>query len=569
MKFGFSGAYRPMSSGVKASGGGAGGGGRTYKLTISGQINDEYTLANESPISWNAENNGGSGWYNTTITFSEETETTIYAWGAGGGGTKRTGSQTGGGGGYATGTYTFAPGNAYGVIIGGAGEGGNQSPSDNNQYNGYNTRAGNAGANSNSNNDGAGGGGLTGIFLSNSISTGQAIIIAGGGGGGSGDTAYGGGGGGSSGEQASNCCSRGGGGGSQSGGGSNGNAGSNACCSGAMRGGTGGNQGAGGGGGYYGGGGGGSSGPGAGGGGSGYIGRVSQGSWSNGSRGGNAASQGSPYFPSTNVGRGGNSGGRGGGGLLVIVPKNLQTGGGGGGSKGGSENNPADSARQAASEGHTGSTVWLTVHGTALEMEYDASDRFGSGHPGWAKFDDSFFGSNYQNIPYTKYGSPQSMIPAFHNSSADSTSDSTISSGHHRIGREQNHQGGNSLSTIRIGLPKLTRVKYNASYQAGGWHTADFGNFNQNFSGIINNSPYENNGSGYWAVIWSGSSGSWSSDMHVIDPGNLGSGNNSHSANYGPNGFGGETSNDPWIIWGTTDAYGEYRYTNDWTLWVH
>ena len=89
MKFGFSGAYRPMSSGVKALGGGAGGGG-----------------------------------------------------------TKRTGSQTGGGGGYATGTYTFSPGNAYGVIIGGAGEGGNQSPSDNNQYNGYNTRAGNAGANS-------------------------------------------------------------------------------------------------------------------------------------------------------------------------------------------------------------------------------------------------------------------------------------------------------------------------------------------------------------------------------------------------------------------------------------
>lgn len=57
--------------------------------------------------------------------------------------------------------------------------------------------------------------------------------------------------------------------------------------------------------------------------------------------------------------------------------------------------------------------------------------------------------------------------------------------------------------------------------------------------------------------------------MTIIDPGNLTSGNNSHSQTIGPVGFSGQTSTDPWIIWGTTDAYREYRYTNSWTLWMH
>ena len=112
-------------------------------------------------------------------------------------------------------------------------------------------------------------------------------------------------------------------------------------------------------------------------------------------------------------------------------------------------------------------------------------------------------------------------------------------------------------------------MHYTAQYVSGGNDTADFGAFTQNFSGIIGNNPYQNNGSGYWAVIWSGNNGSWNNDMTIIDPGNLTSGNNSHSQTIGPVGFSGQTSTDPWIIWGTTDAYREYRYTNSWTLWMH
>ena len=263
------------------------------------------------------------------------------------------------------------------------------------------------------------------------------------------------------------------------------------------------------------------------------------------------------------------SGGTGGGGAVIIKYQYKAASEAGSSIVGSSADNPATSAKEAGEAGLTGSIIYLTIHGQVVQLEYDASDRYGSGQAGWAKLDNTSFGGNNSIIPYTVYGSPSTIIPAFNSSSPDSTSNTTLSSGTHRIGRNQSHGGGNSLSTIRIGLPKLTRVHYTAQYVSGGNDTADFGAFTQNFSGIIGNNPYQNNGSGYWAVIWSGNNGSWNNDMTIIDPGNLTSGNNSHSQTIGPVGFSGQTSTDPWIIWGTTDAYREYRYTNSWTLWMH
>tara|TARA_B100000131_G_scaffold288898_1_gene300550 strand:+ start:992 stop:2902 length:1911 start_codon:yes stop_codon:yes gene_type:complete len=264
------------------------------------------------------------------------------------------------------------------------------------------------------------------------------------------------------------------------------------------------------------------------------------------------------------------SGGQGGGGAVIFKYQYKAAAEGGAGAiAGSSADNPADSAAEAAAAGLTGSVVYLNVHGQVVQMEFDAGDRYGSGHVGWAKMDNVTFGANNTIIPYTVYGSPSTIIPAFNNQSVDSTSNSTIAQGTHRIGRNQSHGGGNSLSTIRIGLPKLTRVHYTAQYVSGGNDSADFGSFTQNFNGIIGNNPYENNGSGYWAVIWSGNNNSWNSDMTIIDPGNLTSGNQAHSQTIGPVGFNSQTTTDPWVIWGTTDAYREYRYTNSWTIWVH
>ena len=239
---------------------------------------------------------------------------------------------------------------------------------------------------------------------------------------------------------------------------------------------------------------------------------------------------------------------------------------------GSSIDNPAASAKEAFDAGHTGATAFIRIGSNVYEMEYDQSDRYGTGDQGWVKFDNGFFGTNNTTISYTKYGSPSSIIPAFNTSSTSSTADNTINQGTHRIGREQSHAGGQSLSTIRIQLPAHTKVHYQADYVSGGSQTADFGAFTQNFNGIVNNQPYENNGSGYWAVIYSGTAGSFANDMLIIDPGNLRSGNGAHSQNIGPLSWGnqrGTSGAPPFVIWGTTDAYNEYRYTNSWTIWLH
>jgi hypothetical protein len=74
-------------------------------------------------------------------------------------------------------------------------------------------------------------------------------------------------------------------------------------------------------------------------------------------------------------------------------------------------------------------------------------------------------------------------------------------------------------------------------------------------------------------VVFSGNaSGNYNNDMLVLDNGNLRSGNGSYSVNTGVLSFGterGSASQIPQIIWGTTDAYGEYCYTTAWELWLH
>eukprot|EP00049_Salpingoeca_infusionum_P003182 m.64304 g.64304 ORF g.64304 m.64304 type:complete len:559 (+) comp12003_c0_seq3:86-1762(+) len=280
------------------------------QITFVGMTSLSQTLLSGDVVELNGEQDGAM--FNTFFTVSAPMKFEVLAWGAGGGSTKRTSARTGGGGGFATATLSFSPGVQYYIVVGGAGEGGSQSPASNTRYNGDSTGGGRSGANSGTSDDSGAGGGFTGIFQG-SVSNANALLIAGGGGGGAGDVAYGGGGGGASGGDASNWSGRGGGGGVQSGsrgGGAGGGA--------PLKGGNGSGFGAGGGGGYYGGGGGITTGPGAGGGGSGFI-------HSSATNGGYATSNngvppntGSGYYKS-NVGMGGSSGGPGGSGMLVLV----------------------------------------------------------------------------------------------------------------------------------------------------------------------------------------------------------------------------------------------------------
>ena len=239
---------------------------------------------------------------------------------------------------------------------------------------------------------------------------------------------------------------------------------------------------------------------------------------------------------------------------------------------GSSADNPAVSAKSAYAAGLTDvTTIWITIGSTAYETQYDPTDRYGDGKVGWAKIDNTFFGNNNTTISHTEYGSPSSMIPAWNTNSNTSTSNDTISTGRLRVGREQSHSpsGNNSLSTVRFTLPKLTAARYTGAHQSGGSDTADFGSFTQNFDGIRNNSPYQNNGNGYWVVVYSGGTTGFSTDMLIMDPGNRGSGNQSFTSTSGVVSYSTETTNNPVIIWGTTDAYNEFMYVNSFELWVH
>ena len=244
---------------------------------------------------------------------------------------------------------------------------------------------------------------------------------------------------------------------------------------------------------------------------------------------------------------------------------------GGGSGAGTSAGNAAVSAKQAYDLGLRTNKAWVTIPNNGpFEFDFDPSDRYGTGENGWIKYDRWFFGANNSNIHWTQYGSPNSIYPAW-STDNNTSSNNTINEGRFRIGREQSHQGGNSLSTIRYRLPAHTSMRWWMQAHTYGSDTADCGYMNENFYGIINNNPYENNGSGYWTVVWDGNpSGSWGSNMLSLDPGNWCSGNNYHS-NSQYRSWGNErgVAYNSYIIHGTTDAYNEYRIMNEWELWLH
>jgi len=240
------------------------------------------------------------------------------------------------------------------------------------------------------------------------------------------------------------------------------------------------------------------------------------------------------------------------------------------------ETAPADTAKEAYDAGWRGTSVWLNIAGTAYEFAFDTGDRYGTGENGWANYDRTVFANNYTTIPNSTYGLPSSIIPAWNTNSSSSITAATISQGRLRIGREQSHVGGNSLSTVRCAAPLHTSLYYQLTdAEAGGSQTADFGTgWQENNYGynIFNNNTYQNNGNGYWCIMHSGNASdtSNSTNRRILDPGNLRSQNGPWTTNnYETWGSQLDANYTPYIIWGTTDAYNEYAYIRDWNVWLH
>jgi hypothetical protein len=240
-----------------------------------------------------------------------------------------------------------------------------------------------------------------------------------------------------------------------------------------------------------------------------------------------------------------------------------------------SQDNPAKTAAEAYDAGLRGNKIWIEIDGAAYQLDYDDTDRYSTGENGWANYTNTVFGNNYQTISNSKYGVPSgNMTPAWNVGSSTSTTDTNIGTGQLRIGYELAHPGGNSLSTVRCAVPKHTSCYYQLTdAQAGGADTADFGTGWQNGNygyNIFNNNAYESNGNGYWCIMHNGDAAdtSNSTNNRILDPGNLTSGNSAWTTNNYET-FGTETTDVPFIIWGTTDAYREYAYIRDWNVWVH
>lgn len=263
------------------------------------------------------------------------------------------------------------------------------------------------------------------------------------------------------------------------------------------------------------------------------------------------------------------------------IPEAAAAGGGGGGDysdgTGTSSVNYALSPREAYNAGTTsGNEIFLKVGDNVLPYEYDPSDRFGTGHNGWAKFDMTHAGQYYQVHEIETFGTPYQIMPAFSNNSTyqNHLSDDSIKQGVFRIGRNYAHPGGNSLTFIRYRMPKMTRARYyKVDISNQGDQSPDYGtgwNSGSAFNGVNGRSAWESNGNGYWFVIWSGRTsgqgGSKGNDWLILDNGNNSSDNYTSSVQAFPQG---QAAGNPWAMWGTTDAYREMVYYRNWYIWFH
>lgn len=249
--------------------------------------------------------------------------------------------------------------------------------------------------------------------------------------------------------------------------------------------------------------------------------------------------------------------------------------------KGSSQDNPAISAKEAYASGLRGTTAWILIAGKAYQMEYDPSDRYSTGEPGWVNYTNTFFGNNHTTISSLEYGNIGTIRSSWDGNSPTNVNGATIATGSMRIGRNLSHIGGLSLGTIRVALPSLTAARYFATdAEGGGEDAADFGTgwqAGQNFNAIVNNIPYQNNGSGYFMTIWSGNlAGTWSNDLLIMDDGaaNQGFGGNRNGAftvTSVVRRFATQTKPTvtPYAIWGTVDAFREYAYYRAWNIWIH
>ena len=238
--------------------------------------------------------------------------------------------------------------------------------------------------------------------------------------------------------------------------------------------------------------------------------------------------------------------------------------------------NPAGSAADLQAKGKGSGNYYVSIHGTALQMYYDHTNKFSTGVHGWLRFDNSFVGTNNASIGATIYN----------NGSYATTDWQTQSSGIFSTGNTNSNPSSTSMGRMTFNLPNMQIAQISAlnMTQDGSQTPDDTADWTSSFSSYIDEYTYGTSGfmsnpSGYPWAIWDGNtSGTYSSQSSstgsIILPkvgGETGSSNGTRSytsSDFPYVSFNAEKTNPKLVIW-TGDSGSERITWNSYTLWVH
>jgi len=148
---------------------------------------------------------------------------------------------------------------------------------------------------------------------------------------------------------------------------------------------------------------------------------------------------------------------------------------------------------------------YVDIHGTAVLMYYDNTDKFGTGVSGWLRFDSSFMNSNGSNLSAAAYSTGPGNSASWNSGYQGWT-----------LGNHSSHTSSTGIGHVRMKMPRLqyARVTALTGYNSGS-QTADDGNVEQDgfynavnntgsyhYEYAINRSPQGANSSGYPISIY-------------------------------------------------------------------
>lgn len=232
----------------------------------------------------------------------------------------------------------------------------------------------------------------------------------------------------------------------------------------------------------------------------------------------------------------------------------------------GSEINPAVSAADLVGSGS--GTYFVTIHGNTYQLEFEDTDKFGTGVTGWLHISNNVIGAN------------NNLIEFFSEATDHGAEFIDASNGIYRVGKDQwNSDGVPGFSLAEIKAPNHQYFACESVVMNfGGSNSADDTNSwpSQYSSSEINSmvadkSAVENNGEGYVIGHWNGDSNAgYPGGINLVKQGGEYGANTTATETFSgnPTDFG-SVQSDPYVFCSTTDQAREYVDFESYGYWFH